>query len=108
MVRNLSGLILAVVVLAACSTAPMTRWERPGASDATSARDASDCSAVSWTEAERLHPYGATAATSSATVDSDWMIRRQQVDNARFSDANRFFALCMQSRGYSRVDAHRR
>ncbi len=100
--------MLMSLALAACATTAPPRWERPGVSEQSSAWDASDCSAVSWTEAERLHPYEPTQATGTVTVDSDWMRQRQRVDNERFADANRFFALCMQNRGYSKVETPRR
>ena len=80
-----------------------TRWERPGAADSTIVRDASDCSAIAWTEAERQHPYGAGAPMSGATVDSAWMEQRRRVDGQRFATANRLDDLCMQNRGYRKV-----
>ncbi len=102
MIRILNSLVLSLL-LAACATTAPPRWERQGASDATNARDASDCSAVSWIEAERLHPYGPAPAPSPAAVAYDG--ERQRVDNDRFTEAHRLFALCMQNRGYRQVPA---
>ena len=108
MAKTVASLVLASVALGACATAAPPRWERPGVGDQSSAWDASDCGAISWTEAERLHPYEPTQQTGTLTVDSDWMRQRQRVDNERFADANRFFALCMQNRGYTKVEPPRR
>ncbi len=103
MTNILKSLVLMSLVLAACTSAPAPRWERPGASAANNAWDASDCSAISWTEAERLHPFGSRGGSPSAIAD--WMRRQQQVDDARYATANRLFDQCMQNRGYAKVQS---
>ena len=83
---------LALVLLAGGCVSDEMRWERSGAADSTIVRDASDCSAIAWTEAERQHPYGAGAPISGATVGSAWLEQRQRVDAQRFATANRLMA----------------
>ncbi len=102
---RLAACFLALAPLAGGCVAEEVRWERPGAADSTIARDASDCSAIAWTEAERQHPYGAGAPMSGATVDSGWLEQRQRVDAQRFAAANRLDDLCMQNRGYRKGSA---
>jgi len=99
--RRISTVTL--ILLAGGCVSDDMRWERPGAADSTIVRDASDCSAIAWTEAERLHPYGAGAPMTGATVDSAWLGQRQRVDAERFAAANRLDDLCMQNRGYRKV-----
>jgi hypothetical protein len=94
---------MAVVLVAGGCVSEEMRWERPGAANTTIVRDASDCSAIAWTEAERLHPYGAGAPMTGATVDSAWLEQRQRVDAQRFATAGRLDDLCMQNRGYRKV-----
>lgn len=102
---RLAASALVLVLLAGGCVSNEVRWERPGAADSTIVRDASDCSAIAWTEAERQHPYGAGAPISGATVGSAWMEQRQRIDAQRFSAASRLDDLCMQNRGYRKVPA---
>lgn len=99
---------LALVLLAGGCVSDEMRWERSGAADSTIVRDASDCSAIAWTEAERQHPYGAGAPISGATVGSAWLEQRQRVDAERFATASRLDDLCMQNRGYRKVPVRTR
>ena len=102
-------LVLSLLPLAvACISTTEVRWERPGAAPATQARDMSDCSAIAWTEAERLHPYGLGGPPVGITAGSGGMESRQQIDNERFESANRLTGLCMASRGYTKVIADAR
>lgn len=101
-----SPLLLAV---AACvSSTTQTRWDRPGAAPGTVARDHSDCSAIAWTEAERLNPYGLGGPSMGTTADSGGLERRRNIDDQRFEMANRFTALCMENRGYKKAAADAR
>jgi len=94
--------IAALLAVAACVSSE-TKWDRPGAAPTTVARDASDCSAIAWTGAEGLHPYGLGGPSLGMTADSGGMERRQRIDNERFASANRLTALCMENRGYRKV-----
>ena len=87
------------LLVAGCVTTTETRWVRPGATDSTIVRDASDCSAIAWTKAERLNPYGPQISTPGA-LDPATLARQQRVDIERFAAANRFDDLCMLNRGY--------
>jgi len=80
-------------------------WERPGATQSTIFRDASDCSAIAWTEAERQHPYDPALPTSTIGVQSRLMEQRQQIDQRRFATAARLDDLCMLNRGYRSAPA---
>jgi hypothetical protein len=101
---NTGFLVVPLLLLAAaCVSTTEQRWVRTGASDSTIARDASDCSAIAWTEAERLNPYGPDMMTAGA-LDAATLARQQRVDNERFTTANRLDDLCMLNRGYRRED----
>lgn len=99
--RNSTALVSAVAVIA-CTTTQQTRWERPGANDYVVARDASDCSAIAYTEAERLHPYPWGVAATANTADSPGFALKQHVESERFAEADRLLDLCMRTRGYER------
>jgi hypothetical protein len=90
--------------LAACASAtpPTTRWQRPGADAAETAKDESDCTAVARRAAARQYPYGYNGPDfgPSGALDS------QQRDNVDRADAGRQrMGLCMRQKGYGQVEA---
>src|SRR4029079_15515087 len=99
---------LSLMLAAAACVSSETKWDRPGAASTIVAREASDCSAIAWTGAEGLHPYGLGGPSLGMTADSGGMERRQRIHNERFASANRLTALCMENRGYKKVAADAR
>ena len=92
------GVVLVMsLCLAACASATPTRWQRPGADGATTAKDESDCHAAAQQEAARLYPYGYNRpdfGPSGALVSQ----QRDYVD--RFDAERRLMGLCMRKKGY--------
>jgi hypothetical protein len=87
--------------IAACAPTAPSRgaWQKPGASEATTATDTAQCRALAQQEAARDYPYG----SSNPTLGGAGMVAAQQQANldrssaeiARFND-------CMEARGYTR------
>ena len=102
-VRRVVALALSLG-LAACASATLTRWEKPGVNDATTAKDESDCRATAQREAARLSPdgYGPPLYTA-AYVDASWLTWQRSLDADRLAAEKRFTELCMRNKGYARA-----
>jgi hypothetical protein len=80
------------------------RWERPGANDAATAKDQSDCRVTAEREAARSYPYTAGPPPyAAASADASWLMWQRNVDADRFAAEDRFMALCMRNKGYTRT-----
>ena len=91
--------------LAACASATPTRWEKPGVNDAATAKeDESDCRVSAQREAVRVYPYGVGPPPyTAAYVDASWLMWQRSVDADRVAAEDRFMALCMRNKGYTRT-----
>jgi hypothetical protein len=93
-------LLVLSFVLAACAAPTSATWQKAGASDATKAKDTSDCHGAAQKEALRLYPYGSNPLLSG----SPGGLMYQQHDERVRSDAEgRSFDLCMRNKGYART-----
>jgi hypothetical protein len=94
-------IILALLLEAACTTPAPSRgpWQKPGASEATTATDTAQCRALAQQEAVRDYPYGASIPTLGG---AGMIAAQQQADLNRTSAEIEKFNDCMQARGYTR------
>ncbi len=99
--------VLLTLSVAACAT-PM-RWEKPGATDASTAADMTDCRRAAQHEAMRYYPYGYGYGYYPGGLG--WGFHRRSAfywqmrqDNDRFYAENRLTAFCMRTRGYEQIE----
>ena len=97
------AVLLSPLLLATC--AMPESWQKAGASDATIAKDTSDCRTAAGQEALRRYPYG----FSSPTYAVGGTVMSQQRDETQRSTAEAaLFNSCMQNRGYTRAPVQER
>ena len=88
------------IVLAACAAPTSATWQKAGVSDATKAKDTSECQDAAQKEAVRLYPYGSNPLLAGTPGG----LMSQQRDERDRSDAKeRSFDLCMRNKGYART-----
>jgi hypothetical protein len=97
--RKVAAIALLLAV-AACGTP--ARWEKPGATDQTTAADAVECRRAASQESFLYNPYGWPPPL--------WPYRRgywlnwyQMQESQRFYAENRLTAFCMRNKGYELV-----
>ena len=97
------AILVSPLLLATC--AMPERWQKADASDATIAKEPSDCRTAARQEALRRYPYGFSAPTFAAAGT----VMSQQRDETQRSTAEvALFNSCMQNSGYTRASVQDR
>jgi hypothetical protein len=103
--RKVLPVVLALGV-AACG-APL-RWEKPSATDESTAADMTACRQAAQQEANRYSPFGYYPWGFGPPVwglhRGNWMLWQMRQDNDRFYAENRLTAFCMRTKGYEQVE----
>ncbi len=98
--------LVLVLALGACATT--TRWEKPGADEATTQHDNAECRTAAQREAFR-YPAAPFSPWYGAPAPYYWRgwpgysVYRMNWDADRFLAENRLASFCMRSRGYELV-----
>ncbi len=93
-----------LLLVAACS-APPTRWEKPGTSDAST--DEAQCRGAAQQEAARQLPYGDGPPIWGVYRETSMLQWQQAIDNERYYLERDLIGACMARKGYARVPASR-
>ena len=88
--------------LVACAPSPPS-WQKAGASEATLAKDSSECRELAEGEAMRRYPSGFSSPSFSAT---GVLMSQQRDETNRSAVETASFNTCMVSRGYAPTPAH--
>jgi hypothetical protein len=86
--------------VAGCGTP--ARWEKPGASDAMTISDVTDCRRAASQEAFLFAPYGFPPLLWPGRRGY-WLNWYQMQESQRFYAENRLTAFCMRNKGYELV-----
>lgn len=101
-IPGLPFVLAASLGLAACTASAPGPWQKPGAGNATIAKDTSECRAIAEEEAVRRYPYG----FSSPSFGAAGIVMSQQRDETNRSAVEaELFNSCLQGRGYRRGPA---
>ena len=94
-------ILVSPLLLATCATPE--RWQKADASDATIAKDTSDCRTAARQEALRRYPYGFSSPTFAA---AGTVMSQQRDETQRSTVEVAMFNSCMQNSGYTRAPVH--
>jgi hypothetical protein len=101
MTRPLLLLLALCSSLVACATSPPS-WQKAGASEATRAKDSSECRELAEREAMRRYPSGFSSPSFSAT---GVLMSQQRDETNRSTVEAASFNTCMAGRGYAPAPA---